>query len=118
MRRLSSDDAERSSRPRVGLRPLAPLAPAGVWPTLRRGGRAAMSESGRELRIKLAEEQDKALARAVVAYRTLRAAQLEYEHTMLEASDAGVSATRIARAIGLTETAVRLFIKRRRARTG
>lgn len=63
-------------------------------------------------------EQDRAeaLKRAVRANRRLRSAQAEYEKAILAANDSGVGNTALARAFGVSETSIRLFIKRRRAK--
>jgi len=43
----------------------------------------------------------------------LRQARVNYEVALVEAHDLGIANTIIARAIGCTETAVRMYLKRR-----
>lgn len=58
----------------------------------------------------------RALERAKKAFLDLRAAQAEYEAALLNADRSGVSSSVMARAFGISETAVRLYIKRRKTK--
>jgi DNA-directed RNA polymerase specialized sigma24 family protein len=62
------------------------------------------------------ESKRNALERATKAYQGLRAAQAEYEAALLNADRRGVSSSAMARAFGISETAVRLYIKRRKTK--
>lgn len=55
-----------------------------------------------------------ALTRTVRAYDKLRKAQSAYEEAVLTAHALGLGATAIARELGVSETAVRTFVKRRK----
>lgn len=65
---------------------------------------------------KIEVEKEKALGRCAGAYLRLKDAQHEYEEALMEADRLGIGGSEIARNVGLTETAVRLFIKRRKAK--
>lgn len=62
----------------------------------------------------LGAERKRALRQAIRAHKGLRKAQREYEEAMLTANRVGVPHAEIARSIGMSETGVRLFIKRRK----
>lgn len=55
-----------------------------------------------------------ALALAVEARKGLLAAKENYSNAVLLANRAGVANTKLAKALGMSETAVRMFIKRKR----
>jgi DNA-directed RNA polymerase specialized sigma24 family protein len=62
----------------------------------------------------LGAERKRALRDAIRTHKALRKARREYEEAMLNANRVGVPHSEIARAIGMSETGVRLFIKRRK----
>ena len=62
----------------------------------------------------IAERKAAAIERAVKAYRARKEADAEYESALLEADSLGVAHTKLAREFGVSETAVRLYIKRRK----
>jgi hypothetical protein len=61
-------------------------------------------------------EKKRSLRRIIKAHKALRRAQREYEDALLEGEELGIGYTRIARAIGMSETGVRLFIKRHKGK--
>lgn len=63
----------------------------------------------------LETERSEALKRVVKTHEQLRQAQLDYEEALLAAHAVGVRNTHIARKIGVTETAVRTYVKRRKS---
>lgn len=63
----------------------------------------------------LSKEREKALARVAGAHLKLCAAREEYAQAVMEADQLGIGPSEIARNIGLSETAIRSFIKRRKA---
>lgn len=60
----------------------------------------------------VATQKKRSLRRVIQAHKALRKAQREYEESMLEANEVGVPHAEIARAINMSDTGVRLFIKR------
>lgn len=60
-------------------------------------------------------EREVSLKRVIKAHRKLRSAQDDYEEAVLSAVALGLGATTIAREIGVSETAVRTYVKRRNA---
>lgn len=62
----------------------------------------------------LAKAKVEALARVKRSYTTLRDAEAAYGEAVMDADYVGLGPTEIAREIGVSETAVRMFIKRRR----
>lgn len=64
----------------------------------------------------IAEAQRRVHARVVEARKGLLKAQQEYEQSLLEADELGISPTDLARSCGTSEAAIRQFIKRRKAK--
>ncbi len=62
----------------------------------------------------LGAERKRSLREVIRAHKALRKARREYEQAMLDANRLGVPHAEIARAIDMSETGVRLFIKRRK----
>lgn len=62
----------------------------------------------------ISERQEAALERAVKAHEQRRAAEAEYQAALMEADRVGLTPSKMAREFGVSETAVRLYIKRRR----
>jgi DNA-directed RNA polymerase specialized sigma24 family protein len=62
----------------------------------------------------LRREREAALDRAISARKKLAEAQAEYAQAVLEASALGIANTKLAKSMGVSETAVRNFIARRK----
>ena len=69
------------------------------------------------LAAELAETREWCLARMVRARVALEKARAEYESALMDADSIHVSYTEMARAAGISEAAVRLYIKRRKVKT-
>ena len=61
------------------------------------------------------KEREAALVRAVQARKKMLVAQREYADSVLEASDLGIPNTKLAKSLGVSETAVRNYVKRRKS---
>ena len=72
-----------------------------------------MKQSTLDFKREKDKERDKALRDVARAYSKWQAAKTEYEDAVLRASALGLSNTQIARKLDVSETAVRMFLKRR-----
>lgn len=72
-----------------------------------------MKQSTLEFKREKEKERDKALREVARAYTRWQTAKDDYESAVVRASALGLSNTEIARKLGVSETAVRMFLKRR-----
>lgn len=68
----------------------------------------------RQVRELLAEMQQGALENAEMTHKNLREAQRQYEEALMRTDELGISPSVVARRLGMSEAAVRLYIKRRK----
>lgn len=71
-------------------------------------------ESAAEFLKGLSEETERRLKDVRFAHQDLQVAKKRYEDAVFAAHEHGCSNPQIARQVGMTETAIRLFLKRRK----